>query len=85
MKPERKQPATAGSPEAPKSDFVPKFQGSTVKISPLRYWRRSYRNIADLQIQYKGTWAEITEHAARLIQKEKDAWEQGQGKGQGRT
>ena len=31
-------------------DFVPKFQDNPVRRSPLKYWRRTYRNISDLQI-----------------------------------
>ena len=64
-------------------EFVPKFQDSNVKRSPFKRWRRTYRNITDLQIldEYKDTWKEIIEHAARLIQREKDAWEQGLGRG----
>ena len=67
-------------------EFVPKFQDSSVKRSLLKYCRRTYRNITDLQThdEYKDTWNEIIEHAARFIQREKDAWEQGLGRGQGR-
>ena len=67
-------------------DFVPKFQDSNVKKSALKYWRRTYPSITGLQNldEYKDTWNEIVEHAARITQREKEAWEQGQGKGQGR-
>ena len=68
-------------------EFVPKFQDSNVKRSALKYWRRTYRNITDLQAldEYKDTWNESAEHAARFIQREKDTWEQGLGRGQGRA
>ena len=67
-------------------EYVPKFQDSNVKRSPLKYWRRTYRNITDLQTLegYKDTWNEVIEHAARIIQKEKVAWEKELGKGQAR-
>ena len=57
--------------------LVPKFQDSNVKRSPLKSWRRTYRHITDIQTrdEHKDTWNEIIEHAARIIQRDKDAWE----------
>ena len=75
-------------------EFVPKFQDSNVKRSAFKYWRRTYRNIKDLQTlgEYKDTWNEIVEHAARIIQRErsmgtrtrKGARRQGRARGRGR-
>ena len=67
-------------------DYVPKFQDNNVRRSTLKYWRRTYRNITDLQTldEYSSTWKEICEHAAKLVLKEREAGEKGTGKGKGK-
>jgi len=70
-------------------DYVPKYQDTNIRRSALKYWRRTYRNITDLQTlkEYSGTWNDICEHAAKIVLKEKEAWERGEkgtGKGRGK-
>ena len=69
-------------------EFVRKSQDSNVKRSAFKYWRRTYvpkHQTSRHSTNTKDTWNEIVEHAARIIQREKEAWEQGLGRGQGRA
>ena len=67
-------------------EYTPKFQDSNIRRTALKYWRRTYRNISDLQTleEYRDTWKEISDHAAKLVQREREAWENGTGKGKGK-
>ena len=67
-------------------EYTPKFQDSNIRRTTLKYWRRTYRNISGLQTleEYRDTWKEICDHAAKLVQREREAWENGTGKGKGK-
>ena len=86
---ETREKATADNRSARSNtnpEYAPKFQDNNIRRSTLKYWRRTYRNITDLQTleEYRDTWNDICEHAAKLVLKERDAWENGTGKGKGK-
>ena len=39
-------------------EYTPRFQDSNIRRSTLKCWRRTYRNISDLQTleEYRDTW-----------------------------